>query len=1160
MQAFEHEETGKTGETGETERPVVLSASDLTDFAACGHLTQLELVAARGNTPRPSRDDPMLDVLARRGAEHERRHLDALVAQGRSVVEIPFPQPTAAALREAERATVDAMRAGVDVVYQATFFDGHWQGHADFLLRVEQPSELGVWSYEVADTKLARRVKAAALLQMCAYSKQVARVQGRVPTHVHVVAGDGTVHTHRLADYAAYARRLSETLEAVVAASAERTYPERVSHCSVCRWSSACDARRRADDHVVLVGGLGDAHAAKLRAAGILTRAQLADHPLTDRLPGIGDDTLARLRAQASLQVRAAGVVPPSHELLEPARGVDGAFDWAARGLAGLPEPCPGDLFFDMEGDPFALDGGLEYLFGVVELDARGEEQFHAFWAHDRNEERRAFERFVDFVQARREQWPALHVYHYAPYEPRALRRLMGSHATRERDIDEWLRAGIFIDLYAVTRQAVRLSTESYGLKTVETLYSQRSGSEVTDAAGSIVAYEDYLLGGDVALLHEIEAYNRSDCSSLVGLRSWLEQRRVDAAGQFGAVPRRGAPGDGAASEVLAEREAEVVALAARLQHGVPDDPVARTAEQSARSLLADLLAWHRREAKPDWWAYYERRAYPEVADFVEDRECIGGLVLEAPVRTEGRSTVYRYRFELQDHKFRVGAKPHDPASGSAAGRVAHVDDLAGVIELRRGPVVDQRAHPLALIPASPVPTNAHEDALRELGAWVADHGLDVGGPWQCGRDLLARRPPRIDGIEVAARLALPGESGLDAARRIAPLLRASTLAIQGPPGSGKTFTGAHVIVDLVRAGRRVGITAPSHAVIGNLLRAVCERAEREGVPLRALQKADEGQGCAHDAVTCVAGNPEVVAALDEGWPDVVAGTTWLWARRDLRDRLDVLVVDEAGQLSLADVLAVSGAAESLVLLGDPHQLAAPSSGTHPLGAEVSALEHLLGGSATMPDELGLFLETTHRMHPEVCRFVSEVVYDDKLASEQGLERQAVGGEAGLRYAPVAHSGNRVASNEEAARVAGLVAELVGQPCTAADGSTRPLVLDDVLVVAPYNAHVARLAQLLPEGARVGTVDRFQGQEAAVVVYSMATSSASDVPRGIEFLYDVNRLNVAVSRARTLAYVVCSPELLRAPCRTPEQLRRVNALCRYVELASTPGREARDLV
>jgi uncharacterized protein len=388
---------------------------------------------------------------------------------------------------------------------------------------------------------------------------------------------------------------------------------------------------------------------------------------------------------------------------------------------------------------------------------------------------------------------------------------------------------------------------------------------------------------------------------------------------------------------------------------------------------------------------------------------------------------------------------------------------------------------------------------------------------------------------------------------RLASSLHDGCLAVQGPPGSGKTHHGAEAVVALVAAGRRVGITAHSHAAAANLLEAVCVEAEQQRVRVRALQRCEEDRDCRVPGARA-ATNAEVDEALAAGEVDVVVGTAWLFARPELRATLDVLFVDEAGQLSLASTLSVSGAARGLVLLGDPQQLAQPSKGAHPDGSDVSALDHVLAGSATIAPDLGLFLDRSHRMHPDICHFVSTLAYDDRLRPAPGCERcrvddgPVVGG-AGLRWLPVEHTGNRTRSVEEAEVVAGAVAALLGRTTTDRCGRRSTVTPDDILVIAPYNAQVATLASALPGGVRVGTVDRFQGQEAPVVVYSLAASSAADVPRGIEFLLSTHRLNVAVSRAQALCVLVGSPALLQAPVRTPRQLRQVNALCRFVAQA-----------
>jgi uncharacterized protein len=1123
---------------------LVLSPSDLVGGLTCEHLTQLELAVTRGALQRPVRVDPELDLLVRRGEAHERAQLLKL-GEGRGwVAEIPDHEESLAGLQAAEAETFAAMRAGADVIYQAAFFDGAWRGRADFLLRVDVQSDLGLWSYEVADAKLARSVRVAALLQMCEYSIQVERLQGRAPERMHVLLGDGTQESHRVADFAAYHRFVRRQLEEIAAGPPLITYPEPVDHCGVCRWHDQCAAQRRADDHLSLVAGMRRDQTRHLVAAGIPTMAALACAPETPA-PDIGEGPWHRLRQQARLQLAERTAGAPAYELL-PLLG-------PGLGLAALPPPSRGDLFFDMEGDPFVVDGGLEYLFGVTEV-AGGAPQYHAFWAHDRAEEKAAFEALVDFAIERLDRDPDLHVYHYASYEPAALKRLMGRHGTREDEVDRLLRGGVLVDLYQVVRQGVRVSRESYSLKSLEAFYMAKRGEEIADAAGSIVAYEQWLEARDQSLLDAIAAYNERDCESTRLLRDWLEARRQELAVQIGSPVPRPPVREGLPSAALAQATADTQGLAAALTAGLSEERSVRTDEEQARWLLAQLLEWHRREEKSGWWAYYTRCAMTD-EELVEDSEAIGAIGHLGEVRSEKRSTVHRYAFDpAQDHKLDIGDKPHDPMTGRAAGEIVAIDHDRGVLELKRGPSHAGADQPTSLIPQSPIATTAKRQALQRVAAWVAGNGIGGPGKYSAIRHLVVGAAPQLREGGTTGTLVPPGEDPVAVTCRLVSDLDGSYLAVQGPPGCGKTYTAAHVVVDLVARGRRVGVSAMTHRAIGTLLEAVCEVAEETGQPVRILQRCAEGEECGPPGVHRAADNAAVGAALAAGEVDVVAGTSWLFADHRLDDSLDVLVIDEAGQMSLADACAAGTAAHNLILLGDPQQLAQPTQGIHPEGAEVSGLGHVLGGRDTIPPDRGVFLPTTWRMHPAVCGFVSTAFYDGRLTSDPSCSgRRLVGwGDregVGLRRVAVEHTGNRTWSAEEVATVRRLVDDLQRAAWVDGERGARPLTLPDILVVAPYNAQVQRLRAALPVGARVGTVDKFQGQEAPVTIYSMTTSSAEDLPRNLEFLFSGNRLNVAVSRAQALSIVVLSPHLLRARCRTPEQLRLVNTVCLYVESA-----------
>jgi predicted RecB family nuclease len=1113
---------------------LVVSPTDLTNFLACRHLTQLDLAVAVGDLTPPADDDEALAVLRERGLAHELAYVEGLRAEGRSIVEIG-----AGDLRQGERDTLAAMRAGVDVIYQATFFDGVWRGHADFLeKRTDRASALGDWSYDVADTKLARRVKVAALLQMATYAERLAVLQGRPPELLTVITGDGVRRSHRLTDCAAYARKVRRELLAALAGPVQ-SYPERVRHCPQCRWDAHCTARRRADDHVSLVAGMRRDQARALAEAGVPTLAALAAAD-PDTLPAtISASARDRLVRQARAQAtqRASGV--PTYELL-PAE--------PRRGLARLPEPSRGDLFLDLEGDPYVGDGGLEYLFGLCDSAGR----FTGYWARTPAEEKRTFEQLIDHLIGAWADDPAMHVYHYAAYETLALRRLSARHNTRVDEVDRLLRGNRLVDLYAVVRQALRAGTESYSIKKLEAFYDPdaRLGADVTDAASSIVAFERWLATGDEQELVAIEKYNEMDCRSTLRLRDWLEERRSALVGS-GVRVERPVDGEGRPSERAVAATRTTGRLYEQLTRSLPADRSLDDERQHATRLVADLLDWHRREARPEWWEYFRRLQLTD-EQLVDDPAAVGQLGPPRTVRTEPTAVVWRLEFPPQDTKLRVGESRYvDARTERPQGSVVAIDAERGWVELRRA-VGQGRPDCPSLVPGGPLDDGVLRDALRRLAEWIGEHGVDSPRlEHQAARDLLLRRPPHG---ALPGGLVRLGERPPEAVARLAGSMTGGVLAVQGPPGSGKTVTAAGTVLRLLAEGRRVGLCAFSHKAIAHLLDSVMAGAGEAGVTVRAVQKADGEDRCRSPLVRHVGSSRGVVAAVAAGSVDLVAGTCWLFAREDMADAVDTLVVDEAGQLALANVLAVAGSARNLLLFGDPQQLAQPAKGDHPGGAGASALEHVLGGAATVPADLGVFLDRSWRMHPAVCRFVSEVGYEERLRSHDTCARQRIDAAgalngSGIRWVPVEHSDNRAASTEEAAVVAALLAGLLRGTWTDATGEKRPIGLADVLIVAPYNAHVGALRALLPAGARVGTVDRFQGQEAAVVLYSMATSSAEDAPRGIEFLYSLNRLNVAISRARALAAVVASGRLLDAAVRRPDELRMVNALCRFAETA-----------
>jgi predicted RecB family nuclease len=1072
---------------------VTLSPSDVTAYLACEHLTTLSLQVARHELKKPDLENEQAELVFRKGREHEDAYLRRLESEGKTVARISLEPDLD--WERATRETEDAMRAGLDVVYQAALVSEGWRGVADFVMRVETPSQLGTWSYEALDTKLARHAKPAYILQLCFYSERIGAVQGLAPAQMHVLLGNLTQESFRPEEFGAYYRRVCRRVEAFVANPPE-TEPYPCEQCGICDFKPLCDERWDAVDHLCRVAGIQRGQIDRLGAAGITTLADLGNAS-TEPVPNrIAADTFEKLRGQAELQLAARLTGHDDYVLLQSR---------ADSGFALLPDPSAADLFFDFEGNPFwDADGSLEYLWGILDTDGR----FEPMFASTREEERATFERFVDLVHERLAEYPAMHVYHYAAYEITALRRLMGKYGTRESELDDLLRRDVFVDLLKVVRGGLRVSRPGYGLKELEAFLPLKRAAEIKEGGASIVAFEEWMLTGDQEILDAIAAYNREDCIATRLLRDWLLDRRQQALDQFGPFPEPELVEPKPVPEWKADRVELREALLA-------------TGDETA-GLAAQLLDYHDRERKPVWWAFFDRMEMTP-QELVEDADSIGRLQPTGKSEPVLRSIAYEFTYPAQEHKIGQGQDVRDRATGKKAGEILELNRDTRTVQLKRGPSLKDVPLPEALIPGRPFDTRVQEDALERIGRSV----LGSAGRYPAIETILRRtpfdRPVQTTELEEMVELLLS--------------LDGRHLVIQGPPGSGKTWTSGRLIGRLIAAGKTVGVASTSHKAIHKLLAEVEASAAELVFDFRGLKKASEGNPESQydgEQIKNVLHNEDCKNA------NVLGGTAWLFSDPDLDAVLDYLFIDEAGQVSLADAVAMSTCARNVVLVGDPQQLAQVLQGSHPNGTGASVLEFLLGGEPTVAEDRGLFLERTFRLHPDVCAYISDEFYEGRLHPDPVTSTRTTPLGTGLRWIKVEHEGCRQESPAEAEAVRAAIGRL----------TDTGIVPGEIKVVAAYNAQVALLRSKLPAGVEVGTVDKFQGQEAKVVFYSMASSSGEDVPRGLDFLLSRNRLNVAISRAQCLAYLVCSPGLLAVDCKTIPHMQLANALCRFVELAT----------
>ncbi|HXN53443.1 MAG TPA: TM0106 family RecB-like putative nuclease [Candidatus Acidoferrum sp.] len=1126
-----------------------LSATDLSNHLACRHVTTLDLQVVRGEKRAPDWAAPDLVVIRERGERHEAAYLAYLAQQKKlQVVNLSEIKDERELLEKTRR----LMEEGAEVIAQGALTEGYWFGRPDVLRRVSKRGPKWDWSYEVVDTKLARETKAGTILQISMYSELLEKAQECAPERMWVIppGEDFAGEAYRVAEYAAYFRYVKDRLaRAAQNGGGSGTYPEPVAHCDVCRWFRECDTQRRGEDHLSLVAGIRRQQRNQLEEWDTETMAKLAvlPVPLQERPKHGSREAIERVREQGRVQVTGRSEKRLVHEPLLPV--ADGM------GLCRLPEPSANDVFVDLEGDPFVEQSGLQYMFGFAFKNAGDEWSYEKRWALNCEEEKKGFEWLVDEIMRRREANPKMHVYHFGAYEPGTLKRLMGMYATREDQIDRLLRAGVLVDLHQAFKQSTLASVEEYSLKKIEAFYrfERKTPLDVSRAAMRYVEHRLELGWGDEELPKSIreamEGYNSEDCFSAAKLRDWLEARREELVERGVSVPR---PPEktGDPSEKLQEKLDRAAALTQRLSEGIPANAKAWSEEQSAQWLLAQLLSWHRREDKRAWQEGY-RFAEMEDEELLDERVGLTRMRFVERVDAGRQVPTDRYMFDQQKSNVRVGKSVY--FWDDRFGEVVAIDHAQGIADIKKMKRTADVHPPTVYMWDAPLNTDAQAGSLYRIGDWVASKEVDAHGPYRAGRDLLLRRPPRLLNGEKLKPLA--SEKPENTASRIALALDDSVFAIQGPPGSGKTYTGARMICELVKRGKKIGVTALSHKVIRNLLEAVVEAGREKGVDgVRCMHRQPGGEESDGVAVA-KKDNEEAWDALHSRRTNVLGGVSWLWSPEPAFESVDVLFIDEAGQMALADVIAVSQAAKNMVLLGDPQQLERPLKGSHPGGAEKSALEHLLNGRKTIPEDMGFLLPESWRLHPEVCKFTSEVFYEGKLSSHAIARSRVLEGHAwlerpGLWFVPVEHEGNRNSCAEEV-EVAARIVEGLLKPKVKwfyGAGNSRRLKEEDILIVAPYNAQVADLSVRLPK-MRIGTVDKFQGQEAPVVIYSLTTSSPEEAPRGMEFLYSLNRLNVATSRAMSNVIVVGSPKLLEPDCRTPRQMQLANALCRYRELA-----------
>ncbi len=1113
---------------------LIFSPSDLITFMESEYASAMERLKLEDTAIAELMDseDVVLASLQQKGYDHEDAFTQQLKNEGKDVLETKRASP-----EQTFDATLEAMKAGQEVITQGYLSLGQFGGFTDYLVKVDGASNFGDYHYEVWDTKLSKKLKPYFAIQLCCYIEMLEAIQGVRPKQMVIVLGDKTKAKLNVDNYFAYYRSLKSAFLAFHESPPTELPNPNISK-NYGRWSDLAHKQLVELDHLSLVANISRSQVNSFEKAGIQTMQGLADSKLTT-IPNMNKDVFQRAKAQAKLQIESRSKEKPDYIILSHEEG-------AQRGLAILPPHSANDVFFDIEGYPH-IEGGLEYLWGNIYFDKNGAKHFKEFWAHDHSQEKKIFIEFIDWIYDLWIEDPTMHIYHYANYEIAAIRKLMGRYGVCEEKVDNLLRNKVFVDLYNVVRHGIMIGEPRYSIKNVEHIYRSARETDVASGGESIVVYENWRENPDGMtwetsdVLNSIRDYNIDDCDSTHELTQWLRNEQSENAISCILPESEG-------EKEIPEEVTAVTQLRDRLLN------LSEETSDEKKSALLEILAWslefHRRENKPTWWRLFERLGWTEI-ELYDDMDCLAGLTrtstkpyLPTP---RSRNYIYEYNYDM-DQPFKGSAKSYYVLGQDDMKLTCKdFDPSAGIISFSYKEELPKR---LNILPDNYVRPDPIPAAIKS----VIENLLKTDFAPCAILAFLTRSRPRIAGSDTGNIIKNDADL-LPEIIQAATNLDNSYLCIQGPPGAGKTYTAKHIIGELLRQGKRVGISSNSHKAIINLMHGVAEYTQDESIDCDIVKAGGDKNDPIFDD-----DGVDYVQSVTQFTPQeacCLGGTAWAFSNDHVKDEFDYLFIDEAGQVSVANMIAMSQSCSNIILMGDQMQLGQPIQGSHPGESGMSILDYLLQGHATIPPDIGVFLPKTFRMHSDVCELISRQVYESKLSSDDSTQKhrvQTLGPlitrQSGICFVPVSHEGNTQGSPEEVAQIAAIAKELIGSTYwPTPDGTERKIGLKDILFVAPYNYQVNLLQAQLGDSAKVGSIDKFQGQEAPIVILSMCASDAEDSPRGIDFLFSKNRLNVAISRAQALAIVVGNPKLAQTNVKNLKQMEQINFFCDIVDNA-----------
>ena len=1036
--------------------------------------------------------------------------------------------------------TLNAMKQGYEIIYGGWLTDGKWSGEADFLeINKKNKSNFGDYFYEVIDTKNSKKIKGDHIYQTGVYYDLLKKSQGIPSENLYILLKDGTKQKIKLNEIYDVFNSHKEKYEQFLKSEVDKTKPEKCSFCTMCDWEEVCSKEWKEKRHINQTGGINRGNQKKrFINSGIDTIDKLAKLNSKTKIEGLRDEIKNKRIEQAKLQIEYEKTGEPISKIIEENLIV-------RKGFNLIPKPSKSDLFFDLESSTWVHDEKLEYLFGIY-YEEDGKQKYQSFWADDKEEEKENLIKFFDFTKAHFKKHKDAKIYHYGNYEIQNLERLTSTYKVKHIEYDQYLRSSKFVNLLSICQDAIMISENSYSLKNIEKFYPFNRTGDVQKGEQSEEFYLEWVQTNNKKFKDQIIDYNKQDCYSTFKLREWLLEKKKETGTKFfEQVEENEDDGE------LMEHEKKIVKYQDKIKNS-------KLKNKKILNLLSDIIGFYVRENKPKWREFFDRRNLSD-DELLDDRECIAKMKLVSSYKDptpKKRSMIYKYAFPDQEYKLKKGtvvtiANNVDLERPDAAGTIEDLDQIKKIVILRKGISKNGLTLPNILSIGEKPPKHTRYDKLNENIYTYCDNILENKNDYKALTSLLNKFKPSIDGIKQGEKI-IKTENFEEEIPSIVSRLKDSFVILQGPPGTGKTYHAANTIIELIKKKKRIAVTGNSHKVIHNLLDNIEYFADKKKIQFKGLKKVNE-----NDEETYFNGKYEYIenAFKDQRFKDglfdksvlLFAGTKYHLANSYYHAEFDYLFVDEASQISLADIVSLGSITKNIVLIGDQQQLGQPTGGSHPGESGKSILDYLLEDKETIDEDTGIFLNITYRLHPKINNFISPSFYEGRLLTHSNNKKRKINFikgspiiSEGVHYIQMDHEDRTQTSDEEYQVISKIMKQLLASKFVDKDNKVRDLTIEDILIVSPYNAQVNYLKERLDKNSRVGTVDKFQGQESPICLISMTTSDIENLPRNKKFFFNRNRLNVAVSRAKCASIILFNPRLLDTAPADYEEMKMLN--------------------